>query len=54
MEHSKNFEKIKGYYGSELWTIGRVWMAVGKATGITETEYQEITGFVYPEKISVD
>lgn len=54
MEHSKNFEKIKGYHDSGLWSVDRVWMVVGKTTGITEEEYQEITGFVYPEKISVD
>lgn len=50
MEHSKNFDLIKGYYDNGLWTIDRVWNVVGKATGITETEYQEITGFVYPAK----
>ena len=42
------FEKIKHYYDTGLWTIERVWNVVGKA--ITESEYQEITGFVYPEK----
>ena len=40
-------EKIKYYYGTGLWSIDRVWNVVGKA--ITESEYQEITGFVYPE-----
>ena len=42
------FEKIKGYYDKGLWSIDRVWNVVGKA--ITEVEYQEITGFVYPAK----
>lgn len=50
MEHSKNFDKIKGYYDEQLWSIDKVWMVVGKATGITAAEYQEITEFVYPEK----
>lgn len=52
-EHSINFEKIKGYYddgNNGLWDINRVWNVVGKSTGITELEYQEITGFVYPNK----
>ena len=42
-------EKIKKYYDSGLWSIDRVWNVVGKA--ITETEYFETTGFVYPNKI---
>lgn len=42
------FEKIKAYYGSGLWSIDRVWNVVGKA--ITEEDYFEITGFIYPEK----
>lgn len=52
MAYSINFEKIKGYYDStpQLWSIDRVWNVVGKATGITEAEYLEITGFVYPAK----
>lgn len=40
------YDKIKGYYDSGLWSIQRVWNVVGKA--ITEEEYQQITGFVYP------
>jgi len=47
-EHSLNFEKVKGYYDNGLWSIDRVWTAVGK--WITEAEYFEITGFVYPAK----
>lgn len=46
--HSKNFDKIKGYYADEIWSIDRVCLVVNKSTGITESEYQEITGFVYP------
>ena len=42
------YEKIKHYYGTGLWTIDRVWNVVGKV--LTEAEYQEITGFVYPNK----
>lgn len=41
-------DKIKGYYDSGLWSIDRVWNVVGKA--ITQEEYYEITGFVYPAK----
>jgi hypothetical protein len=42
------FEKIKFYYDNGLWNIDRVWNVVGKA--ITEAEYQQITGFIYPAK----
>lgn len=42
------YEKIKFYYDTGLWSIDRVWNVVGKA--ITETEYQQITGFIYPAK----
>lgn len=48
VEHSKNFEKVKNYYDTGLWDITRVWNAVGK--WITEDEYQEITGLIYPAK----
>lgn len=41
-------DKIKGYYDSGLWSIGRVWNVVGKA--ITQEEYELITGLVYPNK----
>lgn len=51
MEYSANFEMIKDYYDRKLWSITRVWNVVGKAQGITEIEYQEITGFVYPAKV---
>lgn len=39
------FEKIKAYYGSGAWSIGRVYDAVGR--WITEKEYEEITGKRY-------
>lgn len=42
------FEKIKFYFGTGLWSLQRVWNVVGKLNGITEEEYQQITGFVYP------
>lgn len=50
MEHSKNFELVKGYYDTKpkLWDINRVHYAVDK--WITEDEYKEITGFIYPAK----
>jgi hypothetical protein len=44
------FDKIKSYYDSKLWSIDRVWNVVGKTNGITEAEYQQITGFIYPAK----
>ena len=40
------FEKVKFYYERGLWDIQRVWNVVGKV--ITEEEYQQITGFKYP------
>ena len=40
------FDKIKYYYDNGLWNIQRVWNVVGKA--ITEQEYENITGFIYP------
>lgn len=46
---SDKFEMVKGYYNNGLWSIERVWNVVQKNT-ITEEEYYEITGFVYPLK----
>lgn len=43
--HSKNFEKVKGYYDSGLWSKDRVRAAVGK--WITAEEFKEITGVSY-------
>ena len=44
------FDKIKYYYEHELWSIQRVWNVVGKPNGLTEDEYHQITGFIYPAK----
>lgn len=40
------FDRVKFYYENGLWDIKRVWVAVGKV--ITKEEYQQITGFEYP------
>lgn len=45
VKHSKNFEKVKGYYEDGIWNKSRVHNAVGK--WITEEEYEEITGEKY-------
>lgn len=48
MEHSKNYEKVNGYYNNGdngLWTKTQVYNAVGR--WITEEEYKEITGEDY-------
>lgn len=47
MEHSKNFEKIKHYYDSGLWTKEQVYNVVSKKNGISEEEYREIVGEDY-------
>ena len=44
------FDKIKYYYENKLWSLQRVWNVVGKPNGITEAEYEQITGFIYPNK----
>ena len=49
MEHSKNFEKIKAYYDEGPWDKSKVYAVVGKKTGITAEEYEEITGEPYEE-----
>ena len=41
---SKNYEKIKQYYNTGLWNKQRLHNVVGKATGITEEEYEMIAG----------
>jgi hypothetical protein len=48
---SPNFEKVKKYYDKGLWDINRVHRAVG--LWITEEEYFNITGCVYPSKVKV-
>lgn len=47
-EHSKHFDKVKGYYnnGDGLWKISRVREAVVKGW-VTEDEFKEITGENY-------
>ena len=45
--HSKNFEKIKKYYDTGLWTLAKVRAVVGKTLGITAAEFFEITGQEY-------
>ena len=46
MQHSKNFEKVKGFYDSGFWSIGKVKNAVTKGW-ITVEEFKEITGQDY-------
>jgi len=41
--HSKNFEKVKRYYDSGLWTKEMAYNAIGR--WITEEEYYEIVGY---------
>lgn len=43
---SKNFEKVKEFYGNGVWSKARVYNAV-KAKWITEAEYKKITGEEY-------
>lgn len=50
MDKSSNFDIIKTYYEGGQWDINRVNNVVGKKLGITEAEYQEITGLAYPDK----
>ena len=45
--HSKNFEKIRDYYNSGLWSIAKMRAVVGKPLGITAEEFKEITGQDY-------
>lgn len=46
--HSKMYSKIKTYYDSGFWTETMVKNAVVKGK-ITETEYTDITGWIYGE-----
>lgn len=45
VEHSKDFDKIKGWYDRGLWKVKHVRAAVGKK--ITADEFKEITGEDY-------
>ncbi len=47
---SKNFNTVKKNYDKGLWSLERVWNVTGKTLGITEEEYRQITGFIYPDK----
>lgn len=42
------FEKVKGFYEAELWSLGMVRNAVDR--WITVGEYQEITGKEYEKE----
>ena len=44
---SKNFNLIKIYYETKLWSKQRVRNVVGKPAGVTEEEYKIITGEEY-------
>ena len=44
--HSKNYEKVKGYYDAGLWNKHKVRNAVVKSW-ITPEEYKEIVGEPY-------
>lgn len=46
VQHSAKFNKVKGYFGRGLWTLGMVRNAVVK-NWITATEFEEITGEIY-------
>ncbi|MTK06658.1 MAG: XkdX family protein [Hungatella sp.] len=45
---SKNFEKVKRFYDTKLWSLSWVVNAVDK--WITAAEYQEITGKEYEKE----
>ena len=50
--HSKNFEKVKKFYDSGLWSRQRVYDAVSNPAGnpwITAAEYEEIAGEAYEQ-----
>ena len=44
---SKNFNKIKKYYETGMWSKVQVKAVVGKANGITTDEYKLITNEDY-------
>ena len=46
---SKNFDKIKNYFDMGMWSITRVYNLVGKKLGITEEEFDSITGVSYED-----
>ena len=46
MTHSNNYEKVKRFYLTNMWSVSRVRDAVAK-NWISEEEFEEITGEVY-------
>ena len=46
---SKNFDKIKNYFDNGMWSITRVYNLVGTKRGITEEEFESITGVSYED-----
>lgn len=44
---SKNYERVKNWYDTGMWSKARVRTAVGK--WITKAEYKQITGEAYEE-----
>ena len=47
--HSKNYDKVRRYYGRDLWTKAMVHRAVA-CKWITGDEYKEIVGEEYAEE----
>lgn len=45
--HSKNYMKYRTYYKTGAWTKEMLHNVVGKPTGITPAEYEQITGEKY-------
>ena len=46
---SEKYQTVKDFYDNKLWNINRVKNVVtAPAPWITKEEYQQITGFVYP------
>lgn len=48
-EHSRNFEKYKGYYDHGFWNAKMLKNAVAKKA-ITADEFEEITGEAYTKQ----
>ena len=48
VDHELDFEKVKSFYITELWSLNWVWNAVGK--WLTADEYHGITGKDYKTK----
>ena len=52
VKHTKGYELAKKYY-PKYWGIERL-VALVEAGKMTESEYNEITGFVYPNTEAVE